>query len=812
MVQENPLPLEKEDLSYASKLLEASENGMIKVRLEEDVVVQRISHDLYSNPNSGFREFYANELRACRLAAKRFGARPRIVITLSPSDRILSIQGMDSLGISQERFLQVYSVLGRSDNFDPHEVGQWGFGRGAYTTLSDTMVLETWSREDGTKYAVLGKSGVGYNILPEPRMESYGTKVTFILRGDIDIHDLVDYIEKCAVLGGVETRLVLTDDLHHWRYGNKQKGEYILNKTVQQLVEEARTGINQPVLRIGIEDEDLSLNGFMVTDTSYRTIWDAMRPNVFLVGMPIQSDIKLPLTYFVLNIKDERKYPPTADRERLTERAEKALVEEKIIPLLRRELSSSRLNARTVDEYLALDDDKRVIVENNPGGLLPEETIPLSSFLNIPVKARFPAKEKEGHSAREDIEMHHVIRAAGGVDNIFYRHHHSEARMKAISLVRPEAVFIRLDEGRLLRNTTLDMSLDLMRRFGVQFVDDFIEANNIQVRGLASKYDDVIVHKSGRGWFSWGRYECTTRRTERVPAGELDGMVIAVPRGRMRPYMKLVGDLETTYKVTADRGLRGPKPLEEFLRECQTKTIITSRGRMTLLDLAKKEQRKVELHLYSDPHLAEHYPDLIHAIYCPDSPDSVHVFGGDDLLFEVAAVLTFHGKEFRLDTDGHDEFDRFSKESKLGREQFIRDPYYRKVGDAEILYSVIHAEKAIRDPRVKELFLNAARHLKNASDVRRMREYAFQLDSALSIRGLSINEDPETGRRRPDPRHASEGRKAHWKRGEDRKRNRQPARPERQGVPGLEAAATAAVCRAGCACRDDASAARASAS
>src|SRR5208282_2299331 len=129
IAREDPLPLGQEELSYAPKLLAASESGMIKVRLEEDVIIQRVSHDLYANPESGFRELYNNEARACRIAARHFGADPRIEIRVEPSARKLSIQGVDSLGISQEKFIQLYSVLGRSDNFDSREIGQWGLGR-----------------------------------------------------------------------------------------------------------------------------------------------------------------------------------------------------------------------------------------------------------------------------------------------------------------------------------------------------------------------------------------------------------------------------------------------------------------------------------------------------------------------------------------------------------------------------------------------------------------------------------------------------------------------------------------------------------
>lgn len=46
---------------------------------------------------------------------------------------------------------------------------------------------------------------------------------------------------------------------------------------------------------------------------------------VRLLGSPVKADIRLPFSAWVLNLKGERKYPPTADRERLTEQSARAV-------------------------------------------------------------------------------------------------------------------------------------------------------------------------------------------------------------------------------------------------------------------------------------------------------------------------------------------------------------------------------------------------------------------------------------------------------------------------------------------------------
>ncbi len=57
---------------------------------------------------------------------------------------------------------------------------------------------------------------------------------------------------------------------------------------------------------------------------------------------------------------------------------------------------------------------------------------------------------------------------------------------------------------------------------------------------------------------------------------------------------------------------------------------------------------------------------------------------------------------------------------------------YEKLGDSEILYSVMHVVKAVKDGRLKELFLNAAQWSKNAEEVAKMRKDVLSLDRQIS--------------------------------------------------------------------------------
>ena len=123
-----------------SKFIDTS-SGAIKVKLESDVIVQRVSHDIYTSWESGIRELIMNEVKACRQAKKDYNADSHIVVKIDPMNKQLVIQGVDSMGMSGQRFGDVVAVLGRSSKFDRSETGMFGMG----FTSSDSPAYSAWA-------------------------------------------------------------------------------------------------------------------------------------------------------------------------------------------------------------------------------------------------------------------------------------------------------------------------------------------------------------------------------------------------------------------------------------------------------------------------------------------------------------------------------------------------------------------------------------------------------------------------------------------------------------------------------------------
>lgn len=718
ITEENPLALGREELSYAPKLLEASQDGLIKVKLEEDVIIQRVSHDLYANAESGFRELYNNEARACRISAKQFGASPRIEITLVPSQRKLVIHGIDSLGISQEKFLELYRYLGRTDNWEGDEVGMWGLGKASYSTLSDIMVLETFSREDGTKYAVLGKNGIGYNLLPAPQdLNEYGTRITITLRQDIRIESLLPYIARCAKFPGIETHLNLSEDFEGPYYGDeeppKKAGRYRLGP---EKYEEYLKGIVEKkkyyyeaiarYIPVDIDDDEFSLHAAIVLKkdgTEDLGVVSSGRyvSQTYLLGTPIgSSSISLPFCAWLLNIKDERKYRPTTDRERLSEKAEELMME-RLKPRVVESLSF--LEARSVGEYLALSPDYQAVLRDHEElkleRYLSAECIDLCDFVNVRVKTR---------GSGDTLSIADLLKRS---TDLFYLPSLNENKVSLVKDKLPGAVVFKLR-----RRSDEDTVLDLMLRHGVRLADEFISEQKLKIQKKQKTVGEVVVHEAGTGSYSWGRFECVRKHTERENSEALDDRTVRVPRGKMSQYLPILSTIRTNYRITVDRPwLVTGITVDDFVRRFASKKVFTSIGPLSFEEVARST-RPISIGLYSDPSLASHYhgTDLI-------------IFGDEDLVFELDLFLTHLGVAHEIDASGRKGFD-----AEIGRRyyasEFIHYADYEKPGEAEILYSVIHIEKEVKEEKLRDLFLNAARHSKDPKEIREMREYVLSLN------------------------------------------------------------------------------------
>ena len=332
-----------------SPLSGMQEGTTIKFKLEEDIIRARISHELYSSFKSAIRELYNNEARSCReTKAQHPETNPEIHITIDPNERKITIEGIDSGGISVDVFKNVLSVLGVSSNFSGSEIGQMGMGYASYVMIFEAMVMDTFCRETNEKYSVLADGGVDFKVLGTPDMKYYGTRLSGTYKQDINIDEFIDVVYSVSRFSRVPTFIHLTDDTKENNSGvqkcvsYKNGYEYIMRMRTEddsndryELAE--CTALDKFFMPIKIERDDFDFYAFLAFYPTRYGGWSSYRLpdqccSTTLVGTPIEADLSSTITDSVsgwfLNIKDERKYMPTADRDRMKEDSIDNIVEE----------------------------------------------------------------------------------------------------------------------------------------------------------------------------------------------------------------------------------------------------------------------------------------------------------------------------------------------------------------------------------------------------------------------------------------------------------------------------------------------------
>ncbi len=316
--------MDKEGVPEAMSSI-AGSDGLIQVELERDVVIERIARDLYKDPKAGVREYVNNEARQCR-EAMRLGHDASIYITVNGHTRTITIEGRGSMGMTMQMFKDVYTVLGRSGNLDGNESGQFGFGRAAYLCLSDIVIFETFSRETNERFGFLGKGGKVYEPIPERALsiKEYGSKATMTVREGVDMYELVEYSKKVSRFLDVSVYLIIATpvsdkynsiDAGIEQIGPVDKREYIV-KNNHYYMSTRKSWVE-------IDNEDYKLEGY-VTNRRYNT-----ETTFLLVGIPVESfPVINPMGGFlVINIKNERKFQPTASRDSMSQDAQDKLSE-----------------------------------------------------------------------------------------------------------------------------------------------------------------------------------------------------------------------------------------------------------------------------------------------------------------------------------------------------------------------------------------------------------------------------------------------------------------------------------------------------
>ena len=481
-----------------------NDNGVIPVRIDPVVAIQTVSRNMYTDPIAGIREYVNNEARPCREAVSKGYEDVSIYITVDAGTRNITIEGRNSMGMSLEMFKEVYTVLGRSGNFDGEESGQFGFGRAAYLCLSDLMVFETWSRETNEKFGFVGKNVVAFEPIPSKKLsiKQYGTKITMNMRKDVDLQRMVKYINKVSMFLRVDVFLEIVGNI------NDVSGNVVvsdINSNIQQIGPVSLIDAIGGEADVHIDNDDYELVGISNDSRVDRSGWQYN-----LIGIPINvqntylhvyNDL---LPHCIINIKNERKYMPTSSRDTLTAES---------ITLLHSKIKSDlakcfrKINITCMQDYY---DNKNVIfrlccIYPNYSELgFGKSVVEFCELMSIKFNCVITSTRHDGYQKTisafnkgySEAYYFSVIVNHYSCGGLWYMNTLSEHKMNAFTKLNPGAGIITPVGTGLDRLTAIAR----LKQYGIKNVDEYLKTVSVDVEIVnvmggkpGSRLTDILV-------------------------------------------------------------------------------------------------------------------------------------------------------------------------------------------------------------------------------------------------------------------------------------------------------------------------------
>ena len=556
-------PQQDLNISYKGSGFEdvIDENGVIPTTLNQKVIIQRIARDLYKNATSGIRELYINAVRGCEWGVELFDyTDPHITVTINEGERIIIIED-NGRGVSKTRFKQVLRELGTSDNFDGKTPGQFGMGFASYMTLASVVVLDTIA-DNGDNYKMICRDGTSSKYGGKSDLDDHGVKLTLTCYPEVDFDAVCDKLYETARHASVPTTVVIEEFEYtpdHFEEGNNEIEQVSFDEDLDDISGE---GV------IKIEHEDFTL---IASDSEMHS-----KSDVCLLNVPIDSEIEVPFSWWVLNIKDERKYQPMPDRDRMREESDNAL--QALITSSIHEYFRD-INIENYNDYINSDRRREFIwlinhQEYAAGGLQP-----LLLLLNECGSLRKISYEDKSPIAHSLV---YWLRVAGDGGITYQGYKNKEYTDKVKTFIDADCVLLIVKRGK---SETWRRSVKTLETFGVPIVKQILKDNKVKmVRPIKEDIDErtIVGHEHGRYYETTDYiYDDITPnfiRTDLIPMNKMMSLVREYPTGMT--FLRNEPSLKETDCQT----------LSKWLEKFKTEEVMTNKGLFTADALAKEEE------------------------------------------------------------------------------------------------------------------------------------------------------------------------------------------------------------------------------
>ncbi len=296
----------------------------IDVTVNGQAIIPILADKIYKSPYSAIRELYNNEVTACKKAIKlNPKLNPEIVIKLNTQTRELIIMGLDSLGIDSETFTKILAVMGNSGNNNGEDIGYFGLGFYSFVKISERIIIISNSLETGEKWGMICKSALKFERLKEGQydpLDKTGFKIILNVKNDLDFNTITEKVKEISKLSGIKTSYYIDDSkIDMTQYDNL---EDYFKKQYSEYFEEEKPPYSIVYKHFDKPDYELII-GYISSNSDKHKINECT-----LLNTPISLEMYQHRNQIMLmNIKSERLYKPTPDRERFEEESETKIKE-----------------------------------------------------------------------------------------------------------------------------------------------------------------------------------------------------------------------------------------------------------------------------------------------------------------------------------------------------------------------------------------------------------------------------------------------------------------------------------------------------
>lgn len=299
----------------------------VNVEINSLSVIPIIADKIYKDPMSSIRELYDNEKTACNKALQikpELKDIQKIVIVLNTDTRELTIEGVNSLGMDSYTFMNILRVMGNSGNKEGGLKGLFGIGFFSFFKISERIIIISKSLESQEDFAYICKSAIKFEQLNNENYQSLdqsGFKVCLTVKDSVNLQEIKPYIEDMVKVSNIKTEYIEDGEIFLFEQHNNIK-ELFESDYSEYFEDPYNCEYSLYWEEYTNEDYDLIIGKLQNSIKSNKGI---MKKS-YLVNTPITFESDFPYGFlYYLNVKNERKFKPTPDRERFEKESETLL-------------------------------------------------------------------------------------------------------------------------------------------------------------------------------------------------------------------------------------------------------------------------------------------------------------------------------------------------------------------------------------------------------------------------------------------------------------------------------------------------------